>query len=122
LRVGYADATRSPVLALTLALLAACGAASSSGASPERLAKMPPPLRAFHEVLSPAWQAKAGAARVAKSCEVAAELAEKSNGVGDSSLASYAKALVAECEDPQRDEVESWLTRLHQRFEELARD
>ncbi|MBK6692498.1 MAG: hypothetical protein IPG50_09875 [Myxococcales bacterium] len=113
---------RSPVLALTLALLAACGAASSSGPSPERLAKMRPPLRAFHETLVPAWEAKAGALRVAKACDVAAELAERSKGVGDSSLASYAKALVAECEDPQRDEVESWLTRVHQRFEELARE
>lgn len=108
----------SILLALTSV---ACGGAQAHPEKDDHAhGKMSPALHEFHEVLGPAWHSKAGAERVGKACTAGDEMVAKAKATQDSSLIALTASMKAECDDPQRDEVEAWLGKVHHRFHELT--
>jgi hypothetical protein len=119
---------------LACTMLVACGpktppasghgpqAGYSDDAHHEHHGKMSPELKDFHEFLAPVWHEKPGKARIEKACDSAEVLVERAKGTKDSSLVAYTTRMQEECTDHTRDEVEAWLTKVHDRFHQLMKD
>lgn len=108
------------VVGVMLTTTACGGATRGSSADPEAPANLSPELRAFDETLRPVWSTKAGEERVTAACNAAEQLVERARATKDSTLSSYTFTMQKECEDPLKDEVEGWLTKVNQRFRELS--
>lgn len=79
-----------------------------------------PAQHEFHRVLAPVWHSDAGPARVTKACAEAATLREKAKATADAELISSSESLVSACEK-DRAQVETTLSKVHDRFHAIAK-
>ena len=82
--------------------------------------KMKPEIHAFHETIAPIWHTTPGADRVGKACSGQADLTAKAAAVGDAELTAAVDAVKTACSTPDKKDVESKLSTVHDRFHKLA--
>lgn len=82
--------------------------------------KMKPEIHAFHESIAPVWHTKPGADRVTKACASTSDLSAKAADVKDAELTANVEAVKAACATPDKKDVETKLSAVHDRFHKLA--
>jgi hypothetical protein len=96
------------------------GGGKHEGGGHEDHGKMKPELHAFHETLAPIWHSSPGTERVTKACGGQADLSAKAAAVGDAELTAATDAVKTACGAPDKKDVETKLTTVHERFHKLA--
>ncbi|MFO0740072.1 MAG: hypothetical protein U0270_29505 [Labilithrix sp.] len=96
------------------------GGGHHEGGGHEDHGKMKPELHAFHETLAPIWHTNPGNDRVAKACGGQGDLTAKAAAVGDAELTASVEAVKTACGTPDKKDVESKLSTVHDRFHKLA--
>lgn len=81
---------------------------------------MSPAIKEFHETIKPIWHSKEGTERVTKACAGQADLSAKAAAVGDAELTANVEAVKTACATPDKKDVETKLSAVHDRFHKLA--
>ena len=131
---------RTALIAIPFVLVLACGsnpppepntatttASSKPGERKDHKEKhndhgdLAPPVKAFHDELSPLWHADKGPDRTAKTCAQAGSLKEKAVATNDKDLVAKTDALVTECAKDGRPDFESKFADVHTQFHALTK-
>lgn len=105
--------------AILFAVLVACGGDHHEAEHAEHHEKLSPALAGFHDVLAPVWHSDRGATRVGKACDASTAMVDKVAATNDPELITAVSEMAKTCMSPDHAQVESQLTKVHERFHAL---